>query len=54
LAAGATNSFHFVVASDKPFPTTNLTAKVTFNRVVLESGKLSDVTKDVSVTPATK
>jgi len=56
LAAGATNAFHFVIASlaSSGFTTTNLTAKVQFNRVVLESGKLADVTKDVSVTPATK
>jgi hypothetical protein len=40
LAAGATNAFHFVITSNKPFTTTNLTAKVSFNRVVLEGGKL--------------
>jgi hypothetical protein len=28
LAAGATNAFHFVITSDKPFTTTNLTTKV--------------------------
>lgn len=54
LAAGATNAFHFVIASDKPFTSTNLTAKVSFSRVVLEGGKLADVTKDVSVTEAVK
>lgn len=54
LAAGATNAFHFVIASDKPFTTTNLTAKVRFSRVVLEGGKLADVAKDVSVTEAVK
>jgi hypothetical protein len=51
LAAGATNVFHFVVTSDKPFTTTNLTAKVSFSRVVLEGGKLADVAKDVHVVP---
>ena len=45
LAAGATNAFHFVIAGDKPFATTNLTAKVTFSRVILEGGKISDVSK---------
>jgi hypothetical protein len=52
LAAGGTNSFHFVIASPAPsgFATTNITAKVQFNRVVLEGGKLADVTKDVHVT----
>jgi len=49
LAAGSTNSFHFVIASDKPFTTTNLTAKVTFSRVVLEGGKVADAARDVSI-----
>lgn len=49
LAAGATNTFHFVIASDKPFPTTNLKVKATISRVVLEGGKLADVTKDVRI-----
>jgi hypothetical protein len=54
LAAGATNAFHFVIAAEKPFTTTNLTAKVNFNRVVLAGGKLADANKDVTVTTATK
>lgn len=54
LAAGATNAFHFVIASDRPFAATNLTAKVTFSRVVLEGGKLADVVRAVSVTEAVK
>ena len=54
LASGATNAFHFVIASDKPFTSTNLAAKVQFNRVVLEGGKMADVTKEVGVTPAAK
>jgi hypothetical protein len=49
LAAGATNAFHFVIASDKPFVTTNLTAKVSFSRVVLEGGKIADVNKSVQL-----
>lgn len=49
LPAGATNSFFFVVSASKPFPTTNLTAKITFSRVVLQNGKLADTTKDVVV-----
>jgi hypothetical protein len=49
LAPGATNSFHFVVASDKPFATTNLTAKVTFTRVILEGGKSVDPEKSVQI-----
>jgi hypothetical protein len=53
LAPGATNSFHFVVAANKPFTTTNLTAKVEFSRVVLVGGKLAD-TREVNVKPAEK
>jgi hypothetical protein len=49
LASGATNSFFFVITSDKPFATTNLTTKVNFSRVVLEGGKLADATKDVVI-----
>jgi hypothetical protein len=49
LASGGTNVFHFVVQGKKPFTTTNLTAKVSFSRVVLESGKLADERKDVTV-----
>jgi hypothetical protein len=51
LAAGATNTFQFVIVADKRLTTTNLTAKVTFTRVVLEGGKLADVSKDVNVQP---
>ena len=49
LAPGVTNAFHFVIASDKPFTTTNLTPKVSFSRVVLEGGRLADVAKDVHI-----
>jgi hypothetical protein len=49
LAAGATNTFNFVVAAARPFTTTNLTAKVSFSRVVLERGKLADPAKDVTI-----
>ena len=50
LVAGATSSFHFVIATRKWFTTTNLTANVTFIRVVLASGKLADIAKDVHLT----
>ena len=49
LVAGATNVFHFVITSVKPFTTTNLTAKVSFNRVVLAGVKLADVNKDIQI-----
>jgi hypothetical protein len=54
LAAGATNAFHFVIASDKPFVSTNLIAKVSFSRVVLEGGRLADMAKDVHIESVSK
>jgi len=54
LAAGGTNTFHFVVDGARAFTHTNLTAKVTINRVVLDGGRLADVNKDVQVKPAAK
>lgn len=54
LAAGATNAFHFVITADRPFTTTNLTPKVSFSRVVLEGGKLANVTEDVKIEGAAK
>jgi len=48
LPANATRTVHFVVPSDKPFATTNLAAKVSFTRVVLEGGHLLDP-KEVQV-----
>jgi len=54
LAAGATNAFHFVIASDKPFTTTNLTAKISFSRVVLQGGKVADISKNVQIEHANK
>jgi len=49
LVPGATNSFFFVISSDKPLPRTNITAKVNFTRVVLEGGKLADAIKNVRI-----
>jgi len=49
LAPGATNAFNFVVASGKPIVSTNLIAKVSFTRVVLEGGKLADANRDVQI-----
>ena len=43
-------TFNFVITSPKPFTTTNLTAKVSFSRVVLNGDKLVDVTKTVTIT----
>ena len=49
LVAGATNEFNFVITSSQPFATTNLTAKVTFSRVVMQSGQIADTLKMVNV-----
>ena len=49
LAPGATNTFFFVITSEKPLPKTDLTANVIFNRIVLAGGKLGDPVKDVKI-----
>jgi len=54
LAPGMTNQFNFVITSPQPFTTTNLTAKVSFSRVVLASGKLADIQREVTVNAAKK
>jgi len=52
LAPDATNRFNFVITSPRPFVATNLIAKVSFSRVVLEGGKLADVRQQVLLTNA--
>ncbi len=42
-------TFNFVITSPQPFTTTNLTAKISFSRVVLDGGKLADAAKDVRI-----
>jgi len=54
LETGKETAFNFVVSFDKFITTTNLTAKVTFSRLVLEGGKLADASKAVSVKSAAK
>lgn len=54
LAPGATNQFFFVVNLVKPVTDTNVTARIHFNKLLLEGGKQGDVKKDVVITPATK
>jgi hypothetical protein len=49
LAPKKETSFNFVITGSQPFTTTNLTAKVSFSRVVLEGEKLADVSKDVQI-----
>lgn len=54
LAAGETNTFHFVIQTDRLVVSTNLTARINVSRVVLEGGKLADPTKSVTIQPAGK
>jgi hypothetical protein len=49
LPSGGTNVFYFVITAPKPFATTNLTAKLIFNRGLLENGKLIDVKRSVEI-----
>jgi hypothetical protein len=42
-------TYNFVITSPRPFTTTNLTAKISFSRVVLDGGKLADAAKDVRI-----
>ena len=54
LETGKETAYNFVVQANKPFTTTNLTAKVSFSRVVLEGGKLADAARQVTITPGAK
>jgi hypothetical protein len=54
LAPGATNAFNFVLAAARPLTSTNLTAKVSFSRVVLEGGKVADASREVQIQRAEK
>jgi len=53
LKADKKTTFSFVIPTQN-VTTTNLSANVSFNRVVLAGGKLADVTKEVTVAPARK
>jgi hypothetical protein len=46
-------TFNFVITNPQPFTATNLIAKVSFSRVVLENGQVADVNKSVSTSPQT-
>lgn len=54
LAPKHETTFNFVLTSPQPWATTNLTAKISFSRVVLPGGKLADVNKDVQIQSAPK
>jgi hypothetical protein len=47
-------TFNFVISSHQPFATTNLTAKVTFNRINLDNGSVADVEHEVVLSTASK
>ena len=50
LESGATNTFNFVITSPQPFITTNLTAKVSFTRIILTGGRLAAMGEAVKIT----
>ena len=54
LEPKAETTFNFVVSSPQPWTTTNLAARITFSRVVLDGVKLADVKQDVSVSESAK
>jgi hypothetical protein len=54
LAPKGETTFNFVITSPQPFTTTNLTAKVSFSRMILDNGKQADVRQEVNVTTAMK
>ena len=42
-------TFNFVITTPQPFISTNLTAKVSFNRIVFVGGQSADITKAVKL-----
>jgi len=42
-------TFNFVITRQQPFTTTNLTAKVSFSRLILGGGQMANPTKDIIV-----
>lgn len=50
LEPSATDTFNFVITSrDRPFIATNLTAKISFSRVILSEGKLANPRDEVII-----
>lgn len=49
LEAKREATFNLIIASHHPFTTTNLTAKVSFSRLILEDGKLGNPNKDITI-----
>lgn len=49
LIAGGTNTFYFVVNSQRLLPTTNIVTQVKFSRLLLQSGRVADPERSVSI-----
>ncbi len=54
LAPNQGTTFNFVVTSPQPFTTTNLTAKISFSRIVLAGGKFASPQKEVTIVSTKK
>ena len=55
FAPSATNTFNFVITSfGQPLTATNLTAKVSFSRVVLSGGQLANPRNEVTIEQSKK
>jgi hypothetical protein len=50
LAPQESATFNFVITGPAPFSTTNLTAKVSFTRLLLATNVVGDVRKDIHIT----
>ena len=48
LMAGETKVFYFVITAQKPH-TTNMSARIQFNRLILKGGRLADLTTELTV-----
>ncbi len=49
LISGGTNTFYFVVNSQRPLATTNIVTQVKFSRLLLQGGRVADPERSVSV-----
>jgi hypothetical protein len=49
LESKAETKFNFVITSPRPLATSNLTAKVIFSRLILDSGPVTDLRNEVIV-----
>jgi hypothetical protein len=54
LEPSATNAFNFVITSGQSFIATNLTAKVSFSRIVFSDGKAANPNNSVVIEQAKK